>query len=103
MTGTAQVYLGRFEQNNNSNHPSNSLVCLPTLRKELPYDLQNLLLHLSTVKVAHVTSIGEGDPAHTRIQLKERHLADVVRCVVLPVIDKGRGCDLGKAWDAAPT
>lgn len=44
---------------------------LLTLCKKLSYNLQNLLLQPSTLKVAHMTSTSERDPAHARDELEK--------------------------------
>lgn len=76
---------------------------LLTLCKKLSYNLQNLLLQPSTLKVAHMTSTSERDPAHARDELEKWHLSNVVRCIILPIVNKGWSRDLVEAWDATPT
>jgi len=52
--------------------------------------------------MTHVPSVGERNPPHTRDELEEWLLANILRRVVFAVVDQRRGGDLWQAGDARP-
>lgn len=79
-----------------------ALPLLLLLYQELPHHLQNLLVKLITIEMAHVTCIWKGDPADAGNELEIWHLRNIPRCVKLPVVDQSGSSNLRQAWYASP-
>lgn len=72
------------------------------LRQKFANDLQDPLSPPVAFQMAHVAAPWKRDPANPRDELKEWDLGDIMRSVILAIVDEGWSGDLRETRDDGP-